>query len=58
MEQFGQQLCQREADLAAKQAELEREIIGRKLAESQRARAEDTCCQDIEHAQRALQVEP
>lgn len=56
-EHLAQQLRQREAELAAKQAELERETIGRKLAESQHARAEDTCRQDTERAQRALEVD-
>ena len=56
-EHLAQQLRQREAELAAKQAELERETIGRKLAESQHTRAEDTCRQDTERAQRALEVD-
>ena len=56
-EHLAQQLRQREAELAAKQAELERETIGRKLAESQHVRAEDTCRQDTERAQRALEVD-
>lgn len=55
-EYLAEQLKQREAELQAKHQELEREVLGRKLAESQHARAEDAARQDAERAERALQV--
>ena len=56
VEHLTEQLRQRELDLRAKQLELESEIVGRRLAESQCAKAEDSARQDTERAQRALEV--
>ena len=56
VEHLTQQLRHRELDLRAKQLELEGEVVGRKLAESQCAKAEDSARQDTERAQHALQV--
>ena len=56
VEHLTEQLRQRELDVRAKQLELETEIVGRKLAESQCAKAENSARQDTECAQRALEV--
>ena len=56
VEHLTEQLRQRELDIRAKQLELETEIVGRKLAESQCAKAENSARQDTECAQHALEV--
>ncbi len=56
VEYLTEQLRQRELDLRAKQLELESEVVGRRLAESQCAKAENSARQDTERAQRALEV--
>lgn len=52
-EHVTKQLKLREAELQAKQQELQQEAIGRRLAESQQQRAQDTARHD---AQQALEV--
>ncbi len=55
-EHVTKQLKLREAELQAKQQELQQEVIGRRLAESQQQRAQDTARHDAQQAQQALEV--
>lgn len=55
-EHLAEQLKQREVELKAKQLELAQEVLGRKLAESQQAQAENSARQEALKAQQALEV--
>ena len=57
-EHLAEQLKQREAELKARQLELAQEVLGRKLAESQQAQAENAARQEALKAQQALEVIP
>ena len=57
-EHLAEQLKQQEVELKAKQLELAQQVLGRKLAESQQAQAENAARQEALKAQQALEVTP